>query len=447
MYLYKNVEELKADSKGILDLLGKDVKVLDGVKLSGELIDKIISTAVFSDNAELKSFLYGLVKSLAINRGAPPASIAGLYKAASKNVYSNKTVPAINLRGITYDCARAVFRAAMKNKVGAFIFEIARSEIDYTAQRPAEYASCIFAAAIKENYRGPVFIQGDHFQVSAKKYNANKEEEINKLKALIKEAINAGFYNIDIDASTLVDLSQATIEKQQEANSHNTAELTKFIREIQPKGVLVSVGGEIGEVGKQNSRPEELRAFMSGYRALLSSNDIGLSKMSVQTGTTHGGVVLPDGSIAKVKLDFDTLKVLSKIAREEFGMAGAVQHGASTLPDEAFDKFPEVNTAEVHLATGFQNIIFDHQNFPKGLTKQIEEHLKSKHIDEKKPDQTDEQFIYSTRKKAFGPFKKELWGLTDKDLNTIMASLEDRFSLIFRKLNIQDTVDVVRKTV
>src|SRR5512137_2842081 len=89
----------------------------------------------------------------------------------------------------------------------------------------------------------------------------------------------------------------------------------------------------------------------------------GISKISVQTGTTHGGVPLADGSVAKVKIDFEVLEKLSAMARSEYGLAGAVQHGASTLPDEAFDRFPAVATAEIHLATGFQNIIYDSAQF------------------------------------------------------------------------------------
>ena len=34
-------------------------------------------------------------------------------------------------------------------------------------------------------------------------------------------------------------------------------------------------------------------------------------------------------------LDFDTLAKLSRAARDSFGLGGAVQHGASTLPDVA----------------------------------------------------------------------------------------------------------------
>ena len=48
------------------------------------------------------------------------------------------TVPAINVRGLSYDTGRSIFRTAIKLKAGAFILEIARSEIGYTEQRPAE---------------------------------------------------------------------------------------------------------------------------------------------------------------------------------------------------------------------------------------------------------------------------------------------------------------------
>ncbi len=242
---------------------------------------------------------------------------------------------------MTYQAARAVFRAALKNKVGAFTFEIARSEIGYTKQSPSEYTACILAAAIKEGFKGPVFIQGDHYQVSAGKYGTEPDKEIKAIEALIRESVEGGFLNIDVDASTVVDLKQQALDKQQEKNSLITANMTRFIRQMEPKGVGVSVGGEIGEVGGRNSTVEDLRAFMAEYKKLVGSGVKGISKISVQTGTTHGGVVLPDGSLAKVELDFKVLEELSKAAREEYGMAGAVQHGASTLPEEAFSLFPK----------------------------------------------------------------------------------------------------------
>ena len=212
---------------------------------------------------------------------------------------------------MTYDCARAAFKAAIQRKVGAMIFEIARSEIGYTAQRPREYFSSVMAAAIKEGFQGPLFVQGDHFQVSNKKFKEKPEEEIKAIEQLIKEAIQAGFYNIDIDTSTLVDLSQTTVSEQQRANYELCARFTAFIRKHQPQGITISVGGEIGEVGGKNSDETELRAFMDGFNRALPDGLPGLSKISIQTGTSHGGVVLPDGTLAQVAIDFKVLKELS----------------------------------------------------------------------------------------------------------------------------------------
>lgn len=409
-------------------------------------IDTLIEAAVFEVDSAVKDDKLRAIREMARSRDAYPASIQGLYEASGKGLYQGITVPAINIRGITYHVARAVFRAAMKDDVGAFIFEIARSEMGYTLQKPGEYAACVLAAAIREGFQGPVFIQADHTQVRRKMFRENPDEELNDIRELIREAINAGFYNIDIDASTLVDMSQPGLAEQQAKNSQITAEMTRFIRSIEPEGVTISVGGEIGEIGKGNSTVAELKAFADGYLAQLGGVK-GISKISVQTGTSHGGVVLPDGSIAQVSIDFNTLKELSRVAREEYGMGGAVQHGASTLPDEAFDMFPQVGTVEVHLATGFQNIIFDSPNFPEDLLAAINKHLAAQYKDEKKEGETEEQFLYKTRKKAFGDFKKELWHLPQRNHHGLMQELEDRFSLIFHKLNVVNTVGLVKKYV
>jgi fructose/tagatose bisphosphate aldolase len=410
-------------------------------------IDSLIEQAVFGADPIIRSESISQIRKAALDRGIYPASIQGLYEAAGKGKFTGITVPAMNIRMITYHVSRAIFRAAMKDKVGAFIFEIARSEIGYTKQSPAEYTACVLAAAIKEDYKGPVFIQGDHYQVKQSAYQKNPEIELTEIKKLIKESIEAGFYNIDIDASTLVDISKADLTEQQEKNSQVTAEMTRYIRSIEPKGVTVSVGGEIGEIGKGNSTVEDLRAFMNGYLKQLPKGIKGISKISVQTGTAHGGVVLPDGSMAKVKIDFNTLKELSKVSRKEYGLGGAVQHGASTLPDEAFDMFPKMDTIEVHLATGFQNIVYDSQYFPKELLEQMYRYLEMNCASDRKSGETNEQFYYNTRKKGWGGFKKETWHLPENSHNRIMQELEERFTLMFRKLNMKNTIDLVKKHV
>lgn len=449
--LYSTKEDLLSDLKGIIDIQKNDsVNLLDKDTLRNKKIDTLVYNAVFNKETAIKNISRWLIRSTSNNLGIISSSIQSLYEAIGKKQFQGFTVPAINIRGLTYDVSRSIFRAAKKNHVGAFIFEIARSEIGYTDQRPAEYASVILAAAIKEGYECPVFIQGDHFQVNAKYYEKDKDAEINKVRGLIKEAIEAGFYNIDIDTSTLVDLSKPNITEQQRLNFEFAAEFTSYIRTLEPKGITVSVGGEIGEVGKKNSTVEELKAFMDGYNSTLAAKGKGLkgiSKISVQTGTTHGGVPLPDGTIAKVKLDFDTLKNLSRVAIDEYGLSGAVQHGASTLPADAFDKFPETGTAEVHLATEFQNMIYESRVFPQDFKNEIYEFLRKTCAADRKEGETDEQFIYKTRKNGFGPFKERFWNLPYDVRNKISEELEAKFEFLFKKLNVIHSKEIIKETI
>jgi len=447
---HESINQFKKSFKGILEISGNDVRMLDEEKLRGTLVDDLIFSAVFSPHREIRGAAGWLIRKAGEALGIYSASIQPIYEAMGRKEVSGFTVPAINIRALTYDVAQSVFRAAMKGNVGPVIFEIARSEIGYTFQRPEEYGCAVIAAAIKLGYSGPIFLQGDHFQVNAKKFAADPGKELQAVKDLIWEAIEAGFYNIDIDTSTLVDLSRPTIREQQKTNYALAAELTTMIRDLEPEGITISVGGEIGEVGGKNSTVEELQAFMEGYLEELHAGGetlTGISKISVQTGTTHGGVPLTDGSIARVKLDFDTLGKLSEVARREYGMSGAVQHGASTLPGEAFDKFPAIGTAEIHLATGFQNMIYDSMHFPPALRDQIYRYIKTDLINEKKDSDTEEQFIYKTRKKGLGPFKKELWHLPEETLRVIGLELENQFAFLFARLNVNNTSNVVKKYV
>lgn len=420
------------------------IHLADPAALRSSATDRLVHQAVFGDEPAREAARW-LLWELGQSTGARPASINDLYLARGRGECGGFTVPAINVRMMAYDTARAVFRAALAGKAGAIIVEIARSEIAYTAQRPDEYVAVMIGAALREGYTLPLFIQGDHCQVNAKKYAADPEAEVGEVKKLIAEEVGAGFYNIDVDTSTLVDLSRPTLAEQQRDNYERCAEITAFIRDREPEGVTVSVGGEIGEVGHKNSTVEELHAFMAGCRATLDDMGVteGLSKISVQTGTSHGGVVLPDGSIAEVKLDLEALAALSRAARLEYGTAGAVQHGASTLPSNAFGNFPRVEACEIHLATNFQNIVFDHPKFPAELRGRMYAWVDANAQSDRKADDSDEQFYYKARKKAIGPFKEECWGLPQAVRDAIAADLESTFRFLFEQLNVNGTDTLV----
>jgi len=444
----------KQDLNDLLTLLdhsvsaeGGKIVVNDAVRLRAT-IHRLAEVSALESGAR-QGLARFLVRQIAEQVGVVPASINDLYMARGMGSVPNTfTVPAMNLRALAFDAARAVFRAAIAIDASAFIFEIARSEMVYTDQRPAEYVTSILAAAVAEGYQGPVFIQGDHYQVSAKRFASDKETELQAVRDLIVESLAAGFFNIDIDTSTLVDLSKTSVPEQQVLNTTLSAMFTAFIRSHEPAGVTVSVGGEIGEVGGHNSNEEELRAYADGYNTeldLLAKGAVGISKLSIQTGTSHGGVVLPDGSIAKVSVDFDTLLKLSRIARKDYGMGGAVQHGASTLPEDAFGKFVEAEAVEVHLATNFQNMLFD--RLPDDLRAEIYAFLDVKSASERKPDMTSEQFYYKTRKNAVGPFKKQTWNMPAAKKEEIGRAWEEQFKKLFQSLGQAGTRKYVEQTV
>ena len=438
----------------IMHAFGDAISVRDGRvavaredALRSDAMDSLVREAVFGDD-EARAFARWLLWELGQTVGVRPASIHDLYVARGRGEVAGFTVPAINVRGRTYDTARSIFRTADRLRAGAFIFEIARSEIAYTEQRPAEYVAVLLAAALREGFRGPLFVQGDHFQVNAKKWAVDPATEVDGVKQLVDEAVHAGFYNIDVDTSTLVDLKQSGLDAQQRPNYATAVDIVRHVRSREPEGVTISVGGEIGEVGTENSTPAELRAFMDGFDRLLAEQApgaAGLSKISVQSGTSHGGVVLADGSIADVALDLDTLQELGEIARTDYHLAGAVQHGASTLPDAAFHNFPRTETAEIHLATNFQNMLYDH--LPDALRDEIYGWLRTNAKDERKATDSDEQFFYKTRKKAIGPFKRRLWDLPADAADRLARAYDAKFEFLFTQLAVGGTRDAVARHV
>ena len=429
---------------GTARIEGARLVITDEAAFRARTIEDLAWTQTFSADEATVEAARWLIWEASQELGARSASIQELYAARSRGEVSGFTVPAINIRMDTFDMAKTLFVTAKAKAVGPVILELARSEQTYTWQRVFEYAPNILAGAIAAGWVGPVFIQGDHYQFNAKKYAADPEAVTEEIRKACRDAVAAGYLNIDIDSSTLVDLGRATVDEQQRANYTRAAEITALIRELEPAGVTISVGGEIGEVGKQNSNEEELRVYLDGYRRELDARRpgaIGVSKVSVQTGTSHGGVPLPGGGVAEVKLDFEVLRVLGEVART-YGAAGAVQHGASTLPDALFHTFPTVETAEIHLATGFQNAVYEHPAFPAELHAEIEAWCFANAADERKDGMTDTQFVYTTRKKAIGPFKRQIWSLSTK--GQILASQATKIGFLFDQLKVTGTADLLR---
>ena len=423
-----------------LSLDGDTVTVVNESILRAN-IGKLARVSAMDNNGQRAAQARYLIRAAAQALDIIPASIHDLYLARGREAFSHAwTTPAFNLRALPFDCARAAFRSARKVDAAAMIFELARVELGWTGQTLAEYAASILAAAIAEGFRGALFLQGDHFQISA---SLPLEQEKEAVENLI--TVTAGFFNIDVDTSTLVDLSKPIVPEQQTVNATLSAQLAAHVRKVQPQGVTISIGGEIGEVGGHVSTAEELHAYMSQFNERFAPNQPGLSKVSIHTGTAHGGIPLPDGSLAQVNIDFDSLKNLGQMARAEYGMGGAVQHGASTLPPEHFNQFVRHGAIEVHLATAFMTTFY--KNIPVELKNEmfawLDEHLAA----ERSAEMTDEQFHHNTQMHALAPFKESAWNLPTDVKDQLSAAWEAQFDMLFERLGCANTRPFVEQVI
>ncbi|WP_159087053.1 class II fructose-bisphosphate aldolase [Loktanella sp. Alg231-35] len=413
-----------------------------------ELVDRVQLATSIGVLARFAAFGSGAVQiaahqatwDIARAAGIYSASIDALYRQFARNEISGLTVPAMNMRAIAFESARGVFQAMQELDVGAAIFELSRGEIGFTGQRPHEYATVILCAAIAEGHTGPVFLQGDHFQVSASRFADNSETEIVAVEALIAEAISAGFYNIDIDTSTLVDLSTNDIDAQQEPNYSLSGRFANFTRQAEPEGVTISLGGEIGEVGESNSTVEEVNVYLTGFETCTPENQLGLTKLSIQSGTRHGGNVLADGSFGEMPIEFDLIEDLSATCREPHGLGGCVQHGASMLTLEKISKLPCAGCIEVHLAAAFLNAVYD--NLPDHLVQSADHWAKEKFSDEWKPDWSEAQFLHHARRYPIRAFKKEWWQARECHDAVRNAVYRSAFAY-FKALKVDNTSDLI----
>ncbi len=416
------------------------VRVRDEAILRARDIDTLAREAVFGAG-ETRAYARWLIWETAQTLGIRPASIHELYVARGfERIPATFAVPAVNLRALVYDAARAAFSAAIKSRTGAFIFELTRNEMVDTDQRPAEYTGVVLAAAIKEGFRGPVFLQGDHYQLLAERYKKDTDAELGALRRLIDESLQAGFYNFDLDTSTLVDMTRSAPAEQQRRNYELTALLTEYIRIRQPHNVIVAVGGEIGEGGQRNSDVHELRAYLDGCARTLRHKP-GLCKVAVMAGTTRGGVVAPNGTVLAPEVDFALLRELSGAARKEYGLGGVSQHGTSTVSDEMFSQFARSGALEVKLATQLQNIVID--ALPDELRENMRAWILKTLESERKPGLSEAQFLHRARRRAIGPFKEQMWRLNELDRSHIRALLERRFANLFGWLGVADTRSMV----
>ena len=362
-----------------VDRAGK-VEVPKRIGLVSRATTQLAWNAVFGDTDQKDAARWLLWQIGQVGRrAARPRSTSSTWRAAAARCRASPCRRSTSA-ALAYDTARALFRAAQQPRRAARSSARSRAprSATPTSARPSTRSwcwrrRCARAGAARCSSRATTSRSTPRSTPPIPRASSGRCGD------LTAEAIAAGFYNIDVDTSTLVDLSQPTATRRSSASTASVcAEITAFIRAREPEGVTVSVGGEIGEVGGKNSTPEELHAFMDGLPAALGQRAPGARRHQQDLDPDRHQ---PRRRAAARRLDRpgqDRLR--RRCERCSRDRARAVRHGRRGAArrlhaaGRAVRPLPRARDGcEIHLATEFQNMLFDHPAFPAALKREIYE--------------------------------------------------------------------------
>lgn len=420
--------------------------ITDTARLQSEVIYTLAFNASVAADSGVKSAATHWIHEIARVAGIQPWSNNDFYDEKAQGKHQFFTVPAVNARMAAFHTVRAALRAADALRLPHIVFELAVSEMGYTAQTKDEYAALVKAAYISLGITNrKIYLQADHYQIDPKKYAADADAEMDKMKDLIVKAIEAGVYNIDIDTSKFETADAGKTDRENQAdNARLTAELFHFIRQYEKENTLpcaISIGGEVGEVGGENTTYPQVNSYLEMVKEeaerLGSGGEKGLSKISINVGSSHGGVRGPDGRpLDSVPLNFTAHHDLYMLGRDSMNSGLhvlPVQHGASTLPKNYFPLFPAMHVAEVHLATGFQDVVWDTlEREDRALYEKMLGIAREKLGDKIAGYETEAVGLAKERKHITQYVKRDV--LISAAMPAVEAALEREFSTIFNSL-------------
>src|SRR5437879_6681537 len=108
-------------------------------------MDELVRQAVFGAPDEREQARW-LIWEIGQQAGVRPASIDELYLARGRGEVPPFTTPAMHIRVLSYESARAVFWAAKRLGVGALLWEIGRSVSGFTEASPGASRAVWLAA-------------------------------------------------------------------------------------------------------------------------------------------------------------------------------------------------------------------------------------------------------------------------------------------------------------
>ncbi|SFJ51423.1 fructose-bisphosphate aldolase, class II [Halobacillus dabanensis] len=231
------------------------------------------------------------------------------------------------------DMIPAILRAGERTR-SPIIVQISQKELNRYHITPAEFGEKFYKSLEEEETTVPVVLHLDH----------TKDLEV------IKEAIEAGFTSVMIDASEHPLEQNIAISKEAAAYAHS-------------KGV--SVEAELGQIGTtdfvETDKDEEL--YTDPEEALTFVNETQADALAVSVGTAHGVYMT-----RQPKVDLERLRAIRKLTSVHL-----VLHGGSGVPAEMMQgamKLEGGGISKVNIATDLELSLLKELNREERMTNQ-----------------------------------------------------------------------------
>jgi len=434
--IYQSIDQLCQHTFGIIQIYPDEPSayVLNKARLwADNIIDVLFQTALFAESEDVKSFSHWLIREIGKQTDNFPASLHSLYQTLnddSEIVPHKIVIPAIDISGMTYEMARAVFRARQQTDTGPVIIELDDSNLIPDTEQLSEHVLSVIAAAIKEQHAengwGPIFIKRN-LEIQVNRSSDDLEEKLRDITDNIDQLLDAGIYNINIDASVR-NGEEANIESNLAENARMTAELLRYIRSKEPKNTTVTVSGTLTLPENQANAPEQLRTFMQEFQQQSRNEDsendlVGITTINLRSTNISDSDSGANDQVTGSDFNPDMLKNLSKIAREEFDLFGIVPRDISQLSAQTFSDIFNALAIEFHSSRNFLNFVLDHPRFPHHLRNQIRTDFQEKNLIQ---------------------IQQHLWNIEPQSLRVIMHDLENEFITLFNQMGIAHSAHLLQ---
>lgn len=424
--LHASTQELLQSLTGCIAVSDHEVTVQHGERLKRELIDALLENALFNPELAVRSLAHQLIKAIANDLGIFPTSLQALYEARRRTEYLGKTVPRLAAHGLTYDMARAAFRTMKRSSTAICLFELPVETLPIAESHLQDFCSSVLAAAIKEGFYGPLFLQLGDIRYQADAFINNPQQYHQQLHQLLQLGMANGFLNFAVDTTALPHEGFAEM-----------ASFSNTLNEWQQGDRLLAHGAALGDLPSGEAALNSLCANLDTYFEHLKKEGNKahpLCKLGVKI----------KGDLANSRVAVEKLRdlIVSKYAFAGLTIDHLLHLSERNLRDLATWQALEVNVSEL-----LYDRLFDSHHFPKEIIVEMRHFLTDACRHEWHVSESEEEFVHRLRHRTFAPFKKMFWEIPAATREKIGLELERTFASLFQWLGVTETVTLVRDKV